>query len=162
MSDPRLEAESRNANPAGAWNAPAPQSTEGARISTYSGSGAASISSISAVADAQNKAAATPYEYAEDPNTRCRLGPGQLKEDSIVHFTGLGSVTVAQARDMGWMPARSQTYEQADQPRPFDRSAANSPPQDVPEELKGEILPDPKAEQTLSDLVTNTGGFENV
>lgn len=140
MSDPRLEAEARNNNPATAWNTPAPKSTDGLQISTYSG--AASISSTSAVADAQNAAAGAPYDYALDARTQCRIGPNDLKEDSIVYFGGNG-VTVAQARDLGWLP-RAQVQQQQEQPRPFDRSAATNQPQDVPDDLKAKCLPIPR------------------
>lgn len=120
--------------------------------------GSSSYGSVAATA-----AANVPYEMAIDPVTRCRVSPDQVKDDTILHFPGLGEVTARQAREHGWLAPASSA-----QPTPtnglLNNPLAEGQQQQQKEEqhpdLQGEAFADAGAEQQLTSIVNNTSGHE--
>jgi hypothetical protein len=120
----------------------------------FTETGKASIGSTREANEAQNQAASVPYQYAVDSITRCRIGPSELKDDSILSFGEMGEVTVAQARAMGWLTPTNGTPN-----RPFDES--QQPQQEeVHEDLKVDLLANEAVDRDYSNLVDTTAGIE--
>lgn len=117
-------------------------------------------SSVHEAADEANRAANVDYEYALDPRTQTRLQPSQLTDDAIVSINGT-TLSVAQARAIGWLPAASGATQnpKADPPlREEDQT------EDRPEEaeLVTQAFADPAADEAFTEIVNATSGMEQM
>lgn len=120
--------------------------------------------SSSYASTAANAAQKVPYETAIDPVTRCRVMPGEVKDDTILHFPGQGEVTARDARMLGWFTdARSAPPQPSnastDNPRFFDESQ-QPPKEEVHPDLEVHLLSDLAIDKEYSALVDSTGGVE--
>jgi len=116
--------------------------------------GKASIGSTKDANEAQDRAAGVPYQYAVDSKTRCRIGPSELKDDSILNFGERGEVTVASARALGWLTPTNGTPNQ-----PFNEGQ-EQPKEEVHADLQFDLLADEAIDRDYSNLVDNTRGVE--
>lgn len=118
--------------------------------------------SSSYASTAANAAQKVPYETAIDPVTRCRVMPGEVKDDTILHFPGQGEVTARDARMLGWFTDATSAPPQppnAATQRFFDESQ-QAPKQDVHPDLQVDLLADEALDRDYSALVDTTGGVE--
>src|SRR4051812_8146054 len=186
FEDPRLAAQAQQQNPADVWQPKTPGSTpwttnsgpgagysrvtiqDGQAVSTQSAG--PTIASTKHVNEEQNAAARVPFDYAIDPQTRCRLSPHEVKEDSIIFVHG-SSMSLAQARNAQFIPAdwrpggtysAPQSQEGRENNKRFYDASAEQPKQEVHPELAAEAFQNKDAEQTLDTIVTHTGGFEQM
>jgi hypothetical protein len=131
--------------------------------------GKATIASHGAAVQAIDAAAGVPYERAEDPVTRSRVAPHEVKDDTILHFPGKGSVTARDAKMLGWLAPATRPFAETLGSQATQSAAAaqndlqiqqQQPQEEEHPDLKAEALPDPGVEQVLTNIVINTGGME--
>jgi len=143
---------------------------EGQVVSTQTGG--PSIASTGDTKATQDAAVGTPYAHAVDAQTRCRIAPHELKEDSILYFPNGAEVTLAQARAMnylppGWQPNstypnRAQAQSGQENGKRFYDASAEQPTQETHPELAAEAFENNDAEQTLTTIVANVAGIEQM
>ena len=118
----------------------------------------ASSADVSAEA---NRAAAVPYLRAEHPQNRCAVSPDQITDDTILTFPQ-GQVTARDARALGWLAPAAATSPQP-QPNSGQPNASSEPPKaEVHPDLDATAFADTAVEQSLSELVTNVSGTEQM
>lgn len=127
-----------------------------------------SKSSNEAVIQEQNAAANTPYLRALDSRGN-HVPPHAVTEDTILYFPQ-GSLSLAQARAVGWVPpgwspnanlltqARQDRARQEALDTPYTEN--NSPKPETHPDLEAKPLADASAEQNLGDILNKTGGVE--
>lgn len=125
-------------------------------------SGKALRTSTADIAAAQIAQERAPYEYALDARTRCRIGPHDLKDDSIISLHG-SEMTVAQARANGWLntPSAPPNATNAPPNRPFEE-APEGPIERTNPDLHVDLLANEAIDRDYSNLVDTTGGVEQM
>jgi hypothetical protein len=88
-----------------------------------------------------------------------------VKDDTILRFPNGAEVTARDARTLGWLAVASRPFADT-QPQPQQQPTQGlqiqqqQPQEELHPDLQTEAFSDPAVEQTLTNLITNTGGLE--